>query len=313
MGQADRPRRPAYRPEPASRPPAPFVVGVPRSGTTLLRLMLDAHPDLAIPAETHFLPNLIKRWNELAAGGASAAELAEATFELIVGHPRWPELGIDPRALRAQLDAAAPLALDGALRATGLAVAAAAGKPRWGDKTPGYLVSMPELQAALPEARFIHLIRDGRDVALSLLERSWGPGDLEAAARRWSRRITIARRDAPRLAEGGYREIRYEDLVTRTEDVLRELCDFIELRFAPEMLAYHRGAAARLAPALRDVEVAGQRITAAERRRQHAATASAPGADRIGRWRTEMPARDRRAFERIAGETLAALGYESAA
>ena len=312
MGPADGPRRPpGRRPDRENQAPAIFVVGMPRSGTTLLRLMLDAHPELAIPAETHFLPDLVELWERLEAGDAPPAERARSAFELITCHPRWLELDIDADALRAHLEACAPMGLADALRATGLVYAASRQKPRWGDKTPGYVVKMPLLQQAVPEARFVHVIRDGRDVALSLRPLSWGPGELDEIARRWSRRIKIARRDAERLAPGSYTEVRYEDLVTRTERVLRELCDFLELPFAPSMLEHHRDAAERMAPALRDLNAGAARtISAAERRLQHSAAVTATRTDRVGRWRREMPPSDRREFESIAGPTLAELGYE---
>src|SRR5918999_488597 len=76
------------------RTPAPFIVGVPRSGTTLLRLMLDAHPELTIPPETHFVPKLVKLWRREGAGARECADW-------IVGHPRWGDFGLDedePRA-----------------------------------------------------------------------------------------------------------------------------------------------------------------------------------------------------------------------
>src|ERR671937_2954580 len=75
------------------RAPAPFIVGVPRSGTTLLRLMLDAHPDLAIPPETHFLPKLIRLCAEAEKAGEDARR---RVVELLTTHRRWPDFGLDP-------------------------------------------------------------------------------------------------------------------------------------------------------------------------------------------------------------------------
>ena len=100
------------------------------------------------------------------------------------------------------------------------------GKPRWGEKTPTYVQKMKLIQRALPEARFVHVVRDGRDVALSVLDRT--VRDLTAAdvARRWKRKITKAREDSPQLEH--YIEVRYEDLILDTEPVLRRVCEFIE-------------------------------------------------------------------------------------
>ena len=108
--------------------PAPFVVGVPRSGTTLLRLMLDAHPELAIPPETHFIPAVIRACRR----GASPDEVAAA----MTGHRRWADFGIDVDELLSRLRALGGPEPGPALRAFYELYAARQGKQRWGDKTP---------------------------------------------------------------------------------------------------------------------------------------------------------------------------------
>src|SRR5262245_30372166 len=126
--------------------PAPFVVGVSRSGTTLLRLMLDAHPDLAIPAETRFLPGLI----DLVDAGADRA----AAAEFVVAHERWVDFGLDESEFRRRAaDAPGPGAAPVARAFYGL-YAEGQKKPRWGDKSPPYVEAMPAIRAVLPEARF---------------------------------------------------------------------------------------------------------------------------------------------------------------
>ena len=115
------------------------------------------------------------------------------------------------------------------------------GKQRWGDKTPKYSLHMTDLEQALPEARFIHLIRDGRDVALSRARMVEGRGDPPPpptrVARRWKRRIHEAREMSRDVTH--YMELRYEDLVTDTEPSLRRVAEFIELDWDPAMLDYH--------------------------------------------------------------------------
>lgn len=106
------------------------------------------------------------------------------------------------------------------LRAFYAAYAARHRKPRWGDKTPGYVLDMPLIAEILPEARFIHVIRDGRDVALSLLPLWFGPSTLEEAARWWEERVRAGRRDASSVQ---YIEVRYERLVLDTRTELRRI------------------------------------------------------------------------------------------
>ncbi|HEY8467828.1 MAG TPA: sulfotransferase [Solirubrobacterales bacterium] len=286
-------------------PPAPFVVGVGRSGTTLLRLMLDAHPQLVIPPETHFLPDLI----DAAGRGAGAEQLARIAAE----SRHWGDLGIAAPDFEARLRMAGTRP-DRAARAFFELYAERHGKPRWGDKTPGYVKRMAIIGRALPEARFIHLIRDGRDVALSRRRRGMGAErPMAETAAKWRDRILAARRQARRL-RGRYMELRYEDLVAEPEPSLRRVCEFIELPYDPEMLRYHERAQERLREMNRDLPPVGKRRPrdAAERMAAHALASEPPRPDRVAAWRSEMSPADRAAFESEAGSLLAELGYDVA-
>ena len=122
------------------------------------------------------------------------------------------------------------------------------GKPRWGDKTPDYIRKMKKVQKTLPEARFIHVIRDGRDAGLSqnarIAKRGKDPVPPSEMARRWRKRIVKARIDAEEVEH--YIEVRYEDMVPDTEGDLRRVCEYIELDFDPVMLRYYERAEERL-------------------------------------------------------------------
>jgi len=233
-----RSRRRAIRAAAGAPPPAPFVVGATRSGTTLLRLMLDAHPELATPSETHFIPELI-------AAREKHGATPERMLELLTSHRRWGDFQIEPDELAARWAATEPLNGPNAVRAFFHLYGEKQGKPeRWGDKTPGYVKQMREIQTYLPEARFVHLIRDGRDVALSVLKQPWGPQTIEAAAEKWRSRVLRGRSQQPYL--GFYMEVKFEDLVLHTERELRRICEFVELEFDPAMLGYHERAEERL-------------------------------------------------------------------
>lgn len=281
-------------------PPAPFIVGVARSGTTLLRLMLDAHPDLAIPGETHFLSSLLKQ-----------PPLSKAEFlERVTGAETWENMALERADLRAALDRLETYALADAIRCFYRLYASRRGKTRWGDKTGRYLTSMTALQKLLPEARFIHIIRDGRDNALSFQGLWFGPGnDFADLAQFWAGRINAARKQAERLPH--YLEVRYEALVSEPEGVLRQICDFIALPFDPAMLAYHDTAGARLAEYTRPFGKEGAPTDIEQFRAIYARAATPPDAARIGRWRSEMPLADQRRFEAVAGPLLRELGYET--
>jgi sulfotransferase family protein len=283
------------------RPPAPFIVGVSRSGTTLLRLMLDAHPQLAIPPETHFIPELVESCER----GAGPEEV----LELLTRHRRWRDFRLDPDELLRRLRALEPFRPGDALRTFYGYYADRAGKPRWGDKTPHYTRKMPLIERVLPEARFVHLIRDGRDVALSLMEVHFGPEDVRGAAERWTSWIAKARRHAERVDH--YLELRYEDLVLDPEAVLGQVCDFVELPWDSAMLEYHERAPGRIEEIARDFDrpQGGPAIPADVRARQHRHVSQPPREDRVARWRRDMSPPDQAAFEAVAGELLAQLGY----
>jgi len=300
--------------------PAPFVVGVGRSGTTLLRLMLDAHPELAIPPETHFLPALIDLWSH------HREPSADEQVATVQTHPGWRDFGLSEAELRASFAASVDSLPPGgtqttlgeeggaaaAIRAFYAAYAARHSKPRWGDKTPVYIESIATIGETLgTQARFIHLIRDGRDVAVSRGARAVKRGREATPARdeadTWKRRIEGARTQATRVDH--YLELRYEDLIAHPEAALRRVCDHSELEFDPAMLDYHEHAEERLSE-LSDLPGNGGKVRpGSERIAAHALTSEPPRADRIERWRTELDAAAIADYEEAAGDLLAELGY----
>jgi hypothetical protein len=290
--------------------PAPFVVGVGRSGTTLLRMMLDAHPQLAMPPETHFINPLIQRSGKLRfnARTATAAIVHDE-------RRRWNDFGLDEDELLARMEAVDPFNTTDALRCFYELYAAKHDKPRWGDKTPDYVRKMKKIQKTLPEARFIHVIRDGRDAGLSqnarIAKRGKDPVPPREMARRWRKRIIKSREDLADVEN--YIEVRYEDLIGDTEAVLHRVCELIELDFDRAMLTYHERAEERLqemAGALpakkgRPEREAGERVAA------HAMTTKPPDAERVAVWKREMTEAETAEFEEAAGHLLDELGYET--
>jgi len=298
-------RAPGAGREETARPPAPFVVGLTRSGTTLLRMMLDAHPELTIPPETHFVPDLIK--------AARAGAGTEAMLEAVTSNRTWADFGLDAGELRERLEEVAPGDGAGAVRAFFTAYAECQRKPRWGDKTPAYMLSVRRIGRTLPESRFVHLIRDGRDVALSQTARALNeqPPPAEQAAR-WVKRIRKSREQAATLKGPRYVEARYEDLVRNPEQTLRRICGFVELPWDEAMLAYHERAADRLTEMAGSLRAEGGHAEqeAGYRIANHAPTTEPPDPGRLDKWRREMAPDDVRAYESMAADLLTELGYE---
>ena len=197
------------------------VLGVSRSGTTLLKAMLDAHSQLAIPSESYFLPQLWDRHGERPERDAFVEDLGRLE--------RLREWGVDPEDVRARLPER-PTFAEAIQRSTG-STPSRRGKSRFGDKTPLYLQHLDVLERAFPGARYVHIVRDGRDAAVSLLAmtrkprfnlaRPRGVGDFAVAWRREVRAAQEFGRTHP------YHELRYEDLVDQPEARLREVCAFL--------------------------------------------------------------------------------------
>jgi hypothetical protein len=260
----------------------------------MLRLMLDAHPELAIPGETHFLMTLWARRSRYRTDGRLDAEAL--VRDAMQSHQfRYWNIAEESVLRRVR-------ALDGrptfaaAIEALYMGYADEHGKRRWGDKTPQYVRSIPQLSEIFEGSRFVHMIRDGRDVALSYLSLPWGPPTLLRAARVWSGDVGAGRSAGAELGPARYHEVRYEELVDAPEPTVRRICSFLALRFDPAMLDYHRAAGERL----------GARP---DRSRDHASTALPPTPG-MRDWRSQMPANQVRSFEAVAGPTLSELGYE---
>jgi hypothetical protein len=268
-----------------SRSPFPFFVGCGRSGTTLVRALVDGHPALAVPPESHFVVAL--------APPAGATFDPGAFVDALAASDRFALWEMDRDAVaRAVADAGAATYPD-AVRAVFAAWAAGRGKPRYADKTPGYVVHIPALAALFPEATFVHVVRDGRDVAASFVELGWAAGPAEAALH-WRLRVRRGRRAGWALGPGRYHELRYEDLVADPEATLRRLCIAIDLPFDAAMLD-HRPRAAEVA-----------RSTSHPDYHRHL---DAPVTADLRDWRRDLPDADVVRIESVAGDALRELGY----
>jgi Sulfotransferase family len=270
-------------------PPPVIVLGVSRSGTTLLKEMLDRHSQVAIPTESYFIPQLWDRH-----GPRPDREAIIADLERIARVREW---GVTAEDVRRRLPADAAFA--DVVDAVYGAYADARGKPRFGDKTPAYMQHLDLLNRIWPDAQFVHIVRDGRDAALSFLAMrrrprfNWArPRGLGDFACQWDLEVRGAHAFGSSAARGRYLELRYEDLVADPEQRLREVCDFLHLAFEPAMLEYHRS-------------------IDASTREDHPRLAQPPTAG-LRNWREQMAPADVERFEAIAGRLLGELGYPRA-
>ncbi|MEW5733796.1 MAG: sulfotransferase [Thermodesulfobacteriota bacterium] len=270
-----------------------FVVGVDRSGTTLLSLMLDAHSRLAIPFESHFF---VRFYNGMERFGDLMQEVnRRALVAAILAEPylqKW-EHRVSPEEV--DLDRCG--SLSGAIAEIYTAYARSFGKDVWGDKTPEYISHLWVLNELFPEGRFVHIIRDGRDVASSIVKQWWGAKDFASALRYWAQNVALARSMLRMLPHNRYVELRFEDLVADPGAQLARITDLLGLDFEPAMLsAYQEKAAAKVGDLASDV---------------HPHLHKSPMLDQALKWQRELSPPDQALAHKIAGPLLAELGYPS--
>lgn len=273
-----------------------FVIGYPRSGTTLARLMLDAHPSIAVAGETGLFDVAAQ------AGGSGTPRLTLRA--LLLAHDGWYNLGLTTE----QLDAAltfSPFTVPQAIRRIYAAYASKHGKPSAGDKSCANWTAMDLIARVFPAARFLHIIRDPRDAIASIRQTPFAPThNARALAADWRYAIQAARSGAAALGVP-YREVFYKRLVTETETVLQNVCTWLGVVYDPVMLNYTATAKARFGEMTRARDAAGNLMSAEQLAALHANLDQPPSTASIGRYLIDLTAEDQQAAEDGAGDLLA--------
>ena len=210
-----------------------FVVGSGRSGSTLLRLLLLAHSRLCVPPETWFILGLVE---ELPVIGPLSPSQVRRAVEIITTNYRWPDMGIPADDLLHQVMAIQAPTLRDIIDLVYDRLLARSGRQRLGDKTPPYIQIVPQLAQLYPDAKFIHLIRDGRDVAISYIHMGYEYRCYDGERFDWTGAIRKGLSYRDTIYAGQILEVRYEDLVSDVETTLRRICSFLGEEFEPSML-----------------------------------------------------------------------------
>ncbi|WP_193369762.1 sulfotransferase family protein [Pelagibius marinus] len=272
-----------------------FLFGMERSGTTLLSMLIGAHPRVAVPLATtgmwlEFAERLQGRFNDLATRD-DVIRLVDA----ILAHERvklW-DAELDRQVLLADL----PLGDFGAIVARfHEAYARAKGKPYWANVDIATLDNMDVVNAWFEDARFLHIIRDGRDVALSHQTMPYGAGNIAECARAWVHRTATNTKMGHILGPSRYMTVRFEDLVLDTQTTLARICAFIGVSYEEQMLRY--------------AEMVEDKIPRG-RRWLWPAISCPPQQSKVGRWRRQMTRSQRIVFEGVANRALKDWGYEA--
>ena len=264
-----------------------FVVGCQRSGSTMLGSMLGADSrTIAIP-EAQFVADLAP--SDPAEHGALAQYI-----DLIAAHERFRIWNFPLGDARPEGEGCFADAVRWLVRR----YAATEGKPdplHWIDHQPGHVREMKVLNAHFPKLKAVHIVRDGRAVAASLLPLAWGPNSAMSAANFWAQRVAIGLASRHFLGEDAWVQVRYEDLVSDPVPELRRLCAGLGLEFNSDMAA-------------------GKGFRVPEfTRNQHSLVGGGPDASRLGGWRTSLASREIEIFEAMVGPILTYLGYDCVA
>ncbi|MEU5163015.1 sulfotransferase [Streptomyces sp. NPDC020875] len=262
-----------------------LIIGTERSGSNLLRLVLDAHSRIAVPHPPHFMRYLsgIPYDGDVEAMTGDALRLLRHHI-----HP-WPH-AID----RAAVTAAARPSLFGVVSAIYDQYRVAEGAARWGCKSTFMVEHVDTVLAEIPDARFLWLVRDPRDVAASAKRAVFGHCHPYRMALRWKAEQELARAALERRGPEVVHLVRYEDLVSSPDREIAAICDFIGEAVEPAMLAHHLGGNARVTASLSaSWRTAGDPITTA----------------RIGSHQQGLSDRERRQVESVAARVMEPLGY----
>ena len=281
--------------------PYVFIVGCPRSGTTLLRRIGDAHPELAIIGELQW----VRRWWERRIGITPEGNVTRELLDMLLADRRFRKLDLAAELVAELVEDGRPKHFARFVTEVFDLHGRVKGKPFVGEKTPGYVRLLPTVHSLWPNARVVHLIRDGRDLTLSLQDRTrtkraawrfptWEEDPVTTGALYWEWNVRLGREAGALLGPDRYHESRYEGLVADPELECRELCDFLGLAYDPAMLRFHEGRT-RSQPGL-SAKRAWQPVT--------------PG---LRRWKEQMAPADVVRFEAAAGDLLEELGYVRAA
>lgn len=262
-----------------------FIVGSARSGTTLLRMMMNAHPEVAVPPESRFI---IELWP-----GERYIEV-QRFLDALAAHGCFQSWDLSIEAVARAIGDTGRVSYAQAVSGAFSAYARVNGKSRWGDKTPRYVERIELLAQLFPGARFIHLVRDGRNVALSYANVPFGPKTVGKAAALWATRVTAGRVSGSALGGERYLEIRYEDLVEDPSGEVKDICGFLDLDFDAGMLDYTERARGSVLPR-------------ATRYNPHV---TEPPQTNVRSWQDSMPPDQIEIFEAVAGGALTLMAYE---
>lgn len=272
-----------------------FMYGMDRSGTTLMSMMIGAHPDIAVPLSAtgmwfHFYSILDTKYD-----GLNTEQGINAIINDINQHERiklW-RVDLDTDWILSQIK---PGQYGSVVAAFHQAYAITQNKKYWGNIDIANIDNMDKINAWFPNARYVHIIRDGRDVAISHQTYPYGAGNIAECADAWQQCVGTNLMIGKILGPERYLSFKYENLILKPQETLQEICNFIGVRFDEKMLSYG--------------DTVDDRVPK-EKLWLWPELKSPPQVSKIDRWRQEMSENQRVVFEWNAGNLLKELDYEA--
>lgn len=294
----------------ALRAPPIFIIGSPRSGTTLLRLMITCHRNIVVPPECGFIVWWREKYSDWRPAAADDAATLTAFVDDLFTSRKFDTWQLARADVLEFLNSRRPATYSALVASIYELYGIARGRSvtRWGDKNNFHVAHVPVLAELFPNAQFVHIVRDGRNVACSYralarenIEARYAPrlpSDVSAIAEEWRRNVLTARAGFEQIGWNRVHELRFEDLILRADTPLREVCAFLGEEYDPAMLEYHA--------ANREAQLEPQELMAWKTK-----TLSPPLASEAARHLTELSPDDARLFEAIAGDVLAMYSFST--
>jgi len=254
----------------------------------MLRLILNRHPQLAIPPESHFLIPLLQK---IPTSAVLTSAQVRAAVGLITGCDRFATWHISREDVVAAARKLAVPRLRDLVDAVFRLETSATGATRWGDKTPEYTPYVAHLHRLFPEASFIHIVRDGRDVSISLRKRKWHGWTEYQRARYWASAVLAAEAAGSRIGPKQYLRVSYEDLVRSLVPTTQRICGFLGIEYHESMAEFHRDSEDQIAEFERKAGI-------------HRKLSRAPKPTDVERWRVEASPVRVLLFESVAGRAM---------
>ncbi len=276
--------------------PPIMMVGAERSGTTLVMAMLGCHPRIAVPEVVWYYSRFRPYLHTY--GDLSNDDNFRTLANEMVHGLKTPYWGIKAN-VRTIVDEIIYHARERSFAGLYCSMhewfaRESGNKPRWGEKTPYNLFFIDPIIRDFPNAQFIFITRDGRDASIDYIESSFGPTNIYCAAEIWKMCQNAVKPWRKKLSPDQWMDVKYEELVTKPQQVLQEVCDFLGEKYDESMMDFHQTDLAKARGATRDHKPLGHAVS-----------------DKyVGIYKDLLSHRDHRIFAAVAGKELIEAGYE---